>query len=238
MNPVRLLLVEDDAVSRGFLAQALQQYPAMVDAAEDAAQARAHAATRCYDLLLLDANLPDASGEQLLHDLEPMQSGVVALCLTAEATGARTTSLLASGFAEIIIKPVSVAVLHAALDRHLAGLPASESAIRHHDDAVWDEAQGLSALGGNREALDGLRSLFLAELPGQLAEIVKAALDGDADRVRHQLHRLMASCSFVGSSRLLHQVRALHEAPLDADRLATFSVAVMQTLPTQDQSAR
>ncbi|MEO5595669.1 MAG: response regulator [Lysobacteraceae bacterium] len=234
MNPVRLLLVEDDGVSRGFLSQALRQYPAVVDAAENAAQACVLAASERYDLLLLDANLPDGSGEELLRDLQSSQSGIVALCLTAEATGLRTESLITAGFAEIVIKPVSVALLHAALDRHLPAGRLVDTANANVSDIVWDDAQGLSALGDNRAALDGLRALFLAELPGENAQIATAHAAGDAVRVRHHLHRLKASCGFVGSTRLLQAVRALHEAPLDTIRLEVFKRALMQTLAARD----
>ncbi len=234
MNPVRLLLVEDDGVSRGFLSEALRQYPAVVDSTENAAQARMLAASQRYDLLLLDANLPDGSGEELLRDLQPSQSGIAALCLTAEATGSRTESLIAAGFAEIVIKPVSVAILHTALDRHLpAGRPV-DAANAKDSDIIWDDAQGLSALGDNRAALDGLRALFRAELPGEHAQIATAYAAGDAIRVRHHLHRLKASCGFVGSTRLLQAVRALHEAPLDTMRLEVFNLALMETLVARD----
>ena len=65
----RFLLVEDDIITCGFLKAALETLPADVDTADslNAALARAH--VRQYDLWLIDANLPDGHGSELLQQL-------------------------------------------------------------------------------------------------------------------------------------------------------------------------
>ena len=65
MKP-RILLVEDDAVSRAFLAAAAEGLPATIDAVDSCAAARAVQAHG--DLWLIDANLPDGKS-RLLPDL-------------------------------------------------------------------------------------------------------------------------------------------------------------------------
>jgi CheY-like chemotaxis protein len=229
MNPVHLLLVEDDPVSRSFLAQALERLPARVDAVADAAHAIALAARNDYALWLLDANLPDASGEQLLRGLRALRPRTAALCLTAEIQRERLDALGHAGFAEVLRKPLAVSALHDAVRRQL-GVAQPTTASGEDDSLVWDDTQALRALGGNRDAMEALRELFVAELPVQADNIAHAIVAGDIDAVRTELHRLKAGCGFVGSVRLLAAVRALHDAPLDASRASGFHHAVQDVL--------
>lgn len=229
MNPVYLLLAEDDPVSRGFLAQALQRLPARVDAVADAAQAIALAVRNAYSLWLLDANLPDASGEQLLQRLRALHPQTAALCLTAEIQRERLDALAHAGFSEVLQKPLTVSSLHDAVRRQL-GIAMPAGAIGAGEPAVWDDAQALRALGGNRDAMRALRELFIAELPAQADTIMRAIAAGDVTALRSGLHRLKAGCGFVGSAQLLTAVRALHDAPLDAACASGFRSAVQDVL--------
>jgi DNA-binding response OmpR family regulator len=234
MNPIRLLLVEDDAVSRGFLTLALQSMPAtVVDTANNAAQALEHSREQPHALWLLDANLPDASGEQLLGGLRELRPDIPALCLTAEVQSERLDQLQAAGFAEVLRKPLAIATLHAAVRRVLGRRHQATDG----DSMVWDDARALRALGGNAAAMQAMRGLFVAELPVQCSAILRAIAAGDTDSVRDELHRLKASCGFVGSLRLLDAVRALSDAPNDPRRAEQFhaevaaALAAAQSLP-------
>ena len=93
----------------------------------------------------------------------------------------------------------------------------------------WDDAAAAAALAGNRDNVAALRQLFLAELPAARDRIVAAASYGDAAGVRDALHRLHASCGFVGAARLDAAGRALREAPACEARLQAFLDAVNQT---------
>jgi DNA-binding NtrC family response regulator len=224
---MRLLLVEDDAVSRVFLHHALESLPAaLVDTAIDAAQALALVREHAHALWLLDANLPDASGEQLLGELHVLRPDVPALCLTAEVDLQRLDRLHAAGFIDVLQKPLAIAELHAAVHRALGASRPSD----HGDQPIWDDAHALRALGGNAAAMRAMRVLFVAELPMQSETILGAVATGDVQAARSELHRLKASCGFTGSARLLDAVRALSETPHDPLCAERFRVQVAATL--------
>jgi DNA-binding response OmpR family regulator len=236
MKPVRLLLVEDDAVSRGFLNLALGSMPAtLVDLAFDAAQALTLARDHRHALWLLDANLPDASGEELLRELCALHRDVPALCLTAEVDPQRFENLRAAGFADVLNKPVAVVDLHRAVRAVLAANPPPiEDAA-----SVWDDMQALQALGGNPAAVKAMRVLFATELPAQSEAILLAIATGDATKAQVELHKLKASCGFVGSLRLLDAVRALSAAPDDRGCIERFRAEVAAALAASaDESAQ
>ena len=226
MNP-NILLVEDDPVSRAFLEAATAALPARVAVAGDAASARALAHASAFDLWLFDANLPDATGAELLAQLREAGLATPALAHTATRDGAVHAGLRAAGFAAIIAKPVDAANWQAALRRALrngAGAHVADVALPGYGERpLWDDAAALAALNGSDEHVAALRQLFLDELPGLHARI------GDPDTRAATLHRLRASCGFVGAARLHAAVQAFQESDSDA-ALQCVLVTLQDTL--------
>lgn len=212
----RVLLVEDDQVSAAFLQEAIAAYPAAVEVAASLAAARRLAEGSGYDLLLIDGRLPDGTGGELLAQLRASGIAAPALAHTAGLDDASRAALLAQGFVEALGKPLGLDAVRAALARHLPPPPASD----------WNDAVALAALGGDPAHVQALRGLFLAELPGQRARIAAAHAAGDAAALRGELHRLTASCGFVGAARLADAVAGLQATPGDANALRAFETAV------------
>lgn len=218
MNP-RLLLLEDDPVSAAFLRQALAALPAQVMHAATVAAAR-RLADAGQALWLFDARLPDGHGGELLQELRARGLAVPALALTAEDHPDALERLRRSGFARVLAKPVGAGALQAAVREWL---PAPAPA--------WDDPMALSALGGSRRAVESLRGLFLAELPDQAREIDAALAQQDEPRAQAQLHRLKASCGFVGAAALLQAVQALSRQPANLASQADFQAQVRALAP-------
>ena len=89
----------------------------------------------------------------------------------------------------------------------------------------WDDAAALAALGGEQRHVDALRRLFLEELPGQRRAVAAALAAGDVEAAGRELHRLRASCGFVGAARLAEAVHALQAQPRSGDALQRFDAA-------------
>lgn len=232
-NLPRLLLVEDDPVSSSFMSEALAALPARVDVAVDIAQALGHARAHRHGLWLVDAHLPDGDGSQCLKALR-LLSDTPALAVTAGAARDELDALCTAGFIEVLLKPVSIALLQATVRRLLDGPAEFPPAPGPGKLPVWDEAQALAAIGGNRSALQALRKLFLAELPEMREQLLVAQRTGDARSVGAVLHKLKASCGFVGAARLSRAVDALAQTPMDAAALRRFDFAATDALEWHD----
>lgn len=227
--PPRILLAEDDPVSRAFLSAALKAVPAVVDAADSLAAASALAAATRYDLWLFDAHLPDGSGTELLRRLRTRDADTPALAHTASDDAELTTALVSAGFREVLVKPLPAAAVRSAIRRVLA-LSGDEgtypSSAHSEAQAVWDDEAAARALNGNREHIASLRSLFLAELPGIGERVAASVRNGNAEQVRAELHRLRASCGFVGATRLGWAARELHDDTHSPLKLLGFEIAL------------
>ncbi|MEG2804932.1 response regulator [Stenotrophomonas sp.] len=230
-DPVpRFLLVEDDTISRGFFKAALETLPAEVDTADSLASAMDRARSGQHDLWLIDVNLPDGNGTQLLQQLRRSRPDTPALAHTADGDTSIHARLRDAGFSETLVKPLSGEQLLKAVRRALVNSPGSASSAlggsAEGEREDWDEITALAALNGQRHHLIALRELFLAELPGVRDAVAQALLQDDVRALHGQLHRLQASCGFVGAARLARAVRQLHQAPQSSGAHTQFRAAV------------
>lgn len=233
----RLLLLEDDPVSAAFLATALEAMPARVDVAASLAEAEP-LRDAGHALWLFDANLPDGTGGALLARWRAQGLATPALAHTADPRPEERDALIAAGFADVLHKPLAVAQLQDAVKQALDGIETCE-ALTHgmqEEDAtctaspIWDDAAALRALNGNASIVAAMRGLFLGELPAVRMRIADAFAHADVDALHAELHKLQASCGFVGAARVLAAVMALREAPLARDTFVQFEAAVEGTM--------
>lgn len=229
----RVLLVEDDPVSRAFLTAAVQALPAEVDSVDNLAAALSLAHAQDYALWLFDANLPDGSGADLLRQLRCRHPHTPALAHTATGDADVLDALIAAGFLEVLVKPLPAAAIQGAV-RRVLGLgyePDRDLAVTAAGkQPVWDDDAAALALNGNRAHIATLRGLFVDELPHLRKRIGVAVQGGDLDGVRANLHKLRASCGFVGAARLGEAAHALHLQADSPALLARFDEAAQDTL--------
>lgn len=233
----RILLLEDDPVSAAFLCTAIEALPAQVDAAGTLAEARGMASAHTHDLWLFDANLPDGRGADLLAELRGRDMTVRALAHTADARRDALDALIEAGFEEVLLKPLSVAQLQGTIRRFCTNdmpietdSPRQDAPMRCGKLPAWDNDAALRAMNGHQAHVDAMRSLFAQELP-QVAMRVSAALaNRDTAALRNELHKLQASCGFVGAARLGGTIAGLRDAPDSKEAAAQFEAALQDTL--------
>lgn len=234
----RLLLVEDDPTSRSFLQAATAALPAEVDIADSVESAYALASTRAYDAWLIDANLPDGTGGALLARLRADGRDTPAIAHTAERERRALDALRAEGFAIALSKPVAADDWQGAIrgvlvrrpaDRPSAALSPLPEARRSGQAPLWNRHSALTAVGGDMRNVRGLRELFVGELDGTREQIEAAADAGDTATLQGTLHRLRASCGFVGAERLGLAARLLSAEPASAPALQSFLDALAAT---------
>lgn len=233
----RILLLEDDPVSAAFLSVAIEALPAQVDVAGTLAEARDMASAHTHDLWLFDANLPDGRGADLLAELRVRGMTVIALAHTADARRDELDALIDAGFEEVLLKPLSVVQLQGAIRRFckMSSPIKTDSAqqdapMRCGKLPVWDDDAAMRAMNGHRAHVDAMRGLFAQELPQAAMRVSTALANRDTTALRDELHKLQASCGFVGAARLGSAVVSLRDAPESARAAAQFKGGVQDTM--------
>ncbi len=113
-----ILLLEDDvALGRG-VSLALNSESAAVSHCKNLLEGRRALAAADFDLLIVDVNLPDGSGLELLREARK-NSAVPIILLTANDMETDVVAGLESGADDYITKPFSLAVLRARVNAQL-----------------------------------------------------------------------------------------------------------------------
>ena len=115
----RILLVEDDAALAHGIALALGAGEREILIAETAAAARMRRAEAAFQLIVLDVNLPDGSGLELLRGWRAQGDAVPVILLTANDMEMDEVIGLEAGANDYITKPFSLAVLRARVGAQL-----------------------------------------------------------------------------------------------------------------------
>ena len=125
----KILLLEDDAALGNGIRLALQSPEMRLTLCATLAQAREALGQARFDLLILDVNLPDGSGLELL-DTVRKTSRVPVILLTANDMEMDIVTGLESGADDYITKPFSLAELRARVNAQLRrGAKAAEVEI-------------------------------------------------------------------------------------------------------------
>ena len=122
----KILLLEDDTALGSGIQLALENPSVQIRLCRTLAQGKEEAARNAYDLLILDVNLPDGSGLELLRQVR-QGSAVPVILLTANDLEMDIVTGLESGADDYITKPFSLAVLRARVNAQLhrgTGKPA------------------------------------------------------------------------------------------------------------------
>lgn len=123
---LQILIVEDDAGLSLGLCRALKAEDRQVISCPNLKAAREQLACSVPSLLLLDVNLPDGSGLELLQEARKAFPELPVILLTANDTDMEIVDGLEQGADDYITKPFSLSVLRARVNTQLRKAAASE----------------------------------------------------------------------------------------------------------------
>ena len=124
-----ILLVEDDRALGQGIAMALQIPETAVTVCRSLGEARQALLEKAFLLLILDVNLPDGSGLELLREQKALRQDVPILLLTANDLELDEVAGLESGADDYITKPFSLAVLRARVHAQLRRIGTVKSGV-------------------------------------------------------------------------------------------------------------
>ena len=115
----QLLIVEDDQTLNEGLCKALREDDRKIISCDCLKAARAQLALGIVDFVLLDINLPDGSGLELLKEIKAATPSLPVVLLTANDTDRDIVYGLETGADDYITKPFSLSVLRARVNTQL-----------------------------------------------------------------------------------------------------------------------
>ena len=150
-----VLLVEDESLLRKQLAATLEQHAADVTAVGTLDEARRMIQSLPFDIALLDVNLPDGLGTDLLGEDIFSPNTAVVVC-TAEGGVQNAVEAIKNGAQDYLLKPIDPAVLPLVLHRARASRQSARLAEHDRRDpaSTGERLFFGNALGSFRQQLD------------------------------------------------------------------------------------
>lgn len=257
VQSLRLLVVEDCRAS-AFLASALiKKIGAECDLAASGADAIDLVRAKEFDAVLMDCGLPDMDGLEVTRRIRSGACGatkidIPILAFAANYDDEMRARCAAAGMVGTISKPIMLAELrstlsalamqrshrtdHAAPANGAASGPSAEDSAPPRSSTVtsgFDAALLLERVAADSDLATEVLASFIADLPGQISEIVRAVESASCDQTARLAHRLRGAAGSVGATRLLELTREL-EAAGKANDLS----ALRRLAPELDEASR
>lgn len=214
-----VLLIEDDEISQTFMAEAIALLPVICITCSSFSDAHQLCQERNFDVIVSDVNTADGS---LFDQASYLPASCKKIAVSADITASITERLLQQGMHEVLAKPMSIQALHTVLIRLLALDDGASTPL-------WDKQKALLVVGQNEAILSSLNEMFKAELPLMMAHIQQAFDTQQPEQIHDTLHKLKASCGFLGTSRLLQECSRL-DADISAQNIDRFMGVAKDTL--------
>jgi len=104
----KILVVDDDDLSRGYLSEALQRNGYSVDNASDGQEAVGMTDKQNYDMIFLDMRMPRMGGMKVLERIKKTSKETTVVIMTAYGSIESAVEAMQKGAYDYIIKPFSV----------------------------------------------------------------------------------------------------------------------------------
>jgi len=255
---LRVLVVDDVAMNRLLVEQALRQEGATTRTAGDGQAAldllKAHPGG--FDVVLMDIQMPVMDGITATRAIRADASlaGIPVIAFTAGVLGEERAAALAAGMSDFLAKPVDLDTMTELLASYgnIQAMPGStpdlteypqetvtvtiETMTQAHPEGTprLEDLPGvnlgpvLELLGGDRELLGQLLSEFIGEFEGLPAEADAAMQAGETEALIRRMHTLKGTAANLGLLGLAELASAA-EQTLKQHQPAADALAALRT---------
>lgn len=205
-----ILAVDDNRYNRIVLEKLLQRTKAKVTTAESGAEMLELARRQRYDILLLDAMMPDMDGVETLRrlrsDPESKCRDIPAAVLTADAVLGARDRYLSDGFDAYLPKPIVPEQLEELIMKLSGKGPAEsgaadEAAEENAGASLIDRQKGLQYSDNDPEFYHELLVMFTEEVPRALERLSAALSEGNTALYTTLVHGLKNNARGIGADK-------------------------------------
>ena len=206
VGDLRILIAEDNPVSRGLLQAMLQSEGFKADVVEDGPSVLEALQAQDYDLLLLDCQMPGMDGDIVTRNIrqnpERYGSDPVIVAVTADTTEQHREQCIAAGMDDFMSKPIRLDGLRSGLARWVSMSAARGDAEKQTERAQLRQSLVERTGHENESFIKDYIGLFLDDTESRLEHMSQAFARGEADAVGREGHALKGACLELGANRM------------------------------------
>ena len=231
VRPLLILLAEDHPINQQVATRMIENLGHRVVVVGDGRLAVQASASRRFDLVLMDVQMPEMDGFEALAAIrgrelveaeaatrrgEPIRPHLPIVALTAHAMIGDRERCLNAGFDDYLSKPVHAAKLRGVFARIAPNSPsrpgpASAPCSQVAEAPRFDRRVALEAMGGDEALLDGVIRLFLDDTP-RLLDQIRGAIDRDDHLALGRLgHTIAGVAANLGPNAVVRAARRVEE---------------------------
>lgn len=218
-----VLLVEDNSINRMFVAEALAQIGCTCDAVCNGREAVEAVQQRCYQLVLMDCQLPEMDGfeaTRLIRQLESqgnLRGRLPIVALTANAVKGDQERCTDAGLDDYFSKPVQMQQIASMLDKYMrAGRPNETlpkgATVDAPSSLPIDAEHLLERLFGDREFTNSMLDEWEASGQDRVDRIASYADRRDAAGTAREAHSLKGTAGLFCAHAIEDLARRIEEA--------------------------
>ncbi len=225
--PLRILLVDDNAINQKVAMRILQQIGYTPDTANNGREALEALDRKPYDFIFMDVMMPVLDGHEATRLLRKRQmvggqanydQRIVVVAMTAHAMAGDREKCLAAGMDDYLSKPVRPKDVRDMVEKW-AGTFLSENKntaapkpveiLRDEPPVDMDRMNDLT--DGNHDSLRELVEMYFKQTNQQMVQMHTAIHTGRADEVRRVAHSCAGASATLGMAPLVPKLRELEK---------------------------
>ncbi|KRE58226.1 response regulator [Paenibacillus sp. Soil750] len=217
LRNTEVLLVEDNEINQQVAQAILQEMDIHVDVAENGIEALKRVATKRYDAILMDLQMPLMDGFEATRNIRDFDQETPIIAMTADAMQGVKEQVLEAGMDAYISKPFEPIQLFSVLQRTIQssrGRGYAEVAAAKQIEALpaLNAAEALGRLGQNANLYERILHKFAANHVNAIDEIREAIANIDYPEALMLAHTLKGVASNIGATPLSHTADELQTA--------------------------
>jgi PAS domain S-box-containing protein len=231
LRNARILLVEDNLTNQEVAIGILQRLGWQADIAANGKEALQALATRPYDLVLMDVQMPEMDGYEAAQRIRDSRSSVLnhripVIALTAHAMVGDGEKCLAAGMSDYIAKPIDPQTLAKTIEKWLtlkphdvpgetpAEMPGGKTPPPEPAEGVtvFNREVFLRRMMGDEDFARTVAAGFLEDLPRLLTALKEQLAQEDLESVWKQAHKVKGSAANVGGETLRDVAQLMEKA--------------------------
>jgi signal transduction histidine kinase/HPt (histidine-containing phosphotransfer) domain-containing protein len=228
--PLRILLVDDNAINQKVATRILNQIGYQPELAGNGIEALAALDEKVYDLVFMDLMMPEMDGLEATRAIRERQknstenpnyhSRLIIVAMTAHAMQSDRDKCLDAGMDDYLSKPIRPGDIRGIIEKWgLQTSPAGESksapALKIGTPAETEPPVEMDRLNdltdGNADGLRELVELYFKQTTAQLSQIEAAVRAGRTDEVRRVAHSCAGASATLGMMRFGKLMRDLEK---------------------------
>ena len=237
--PLRILLVDDNAINQKVAVRIMQQFGYQPEVAGNGREALEKLDKQPFDFIFMDVMMPEMDGleatrllrkRQMIGSYTNYQSRIIIVAMTAHAMQGDREKCIAAGMDDYLAKPVRPKDVREMLERWggkllsetKAPAPAANDGAGTEPPVDMDRMKDLT--DGNADCLRELVEMFLKQTHKQFDQMRAAIRDNKAEDVRRVAHSCAGASATLGMTHLVPKLRELEKLGAtgslpDADKL-------------------